>query len=297
MLGMALPVFRTITGSRSEAGASNIIQSVLARARTDAIGLDKPMGVAFMYNPNNQQSYMAEVEFADCPAWTASPTQTQNVNPLGYVSAYNSANGYTYYYVNPGPGAVTLISGPPTPPSESPASGLIPVGGPPIELRNDTELLPLPAGIGVQTICNCNFNGNPPQRISNGYLSFGVILFDGNGRVVSQNYGVSQFSKLMTTSQVVTNYPFTNVPIYTGNQFGVASQYGLVVYQQAGYLNQRSPTQPEALYIDATPASPLTPLPDYTSGTPSQQTEENWLDQNATPLLINRYTGTLIRGD
>ena len=25
--------------------------------------------------------------------------------------------------------------------------------------------------------------------------------------------------------------------------------------------------------------------------------EERWLDQNATPVLINRYNGTLIRGE
>ena len=35
----------------------------------------------------------------------------------------------------------------------------------------------------------------------------------------------------------------------------------------------------------------------YTSGSPSQKTEEDWLDQNATPLLIDRYTGTLIRAE
>jgi hypothetical protein len=36
----------------------------------------------------------------------------------------------------------------------------------------------------------------------------------------------------------------------------------------------------------------------YTSGTtPSQFAEENWLDQNATPLLLNRYTGTLIKAE
>jgi len=93
------------------------------------------------------------------------------------------------------------------------------------------------------------------------------------------------------------DYPVTNQNIHNGNQTGVASQYGVVVFQQEAYLGQRSPTQPEALYTDPTPALPSTPLPSYSTGSPTQLTEENWLDQNATPLLIDRYTGTLIRGE
>jgi len=96
MLGMALPVFRAITGSRSEAGASNIIASMLGRARTDAIGLQKPIGVAFVYDPTAQLSYMAEVEFPDSPSWFTG----QLVPPLGYVSAVYG--GWTYYYINNG---------------------------------------------------------------------------------------------------------------------------------------------------------------------------------------------------
>ena len=31
--------------------------------------------------------------------------------------------------------------------------------------------------------------------------------------------------------------------------------------------------------------------------TPAEQKEEAWLDANAVPVLINRYNGTLIRGE
>jgi type II secretory pathway pseudopilin PulG len=289
MLGMALPVFRAITGSRSEAGAANIISSVLSRARADAIGLNRTMGVAFLYNPSTQQSYLAEVEFPDCPAWVASPSQPQNVSPLGYVSANNASNGYTYYYVNPGPGTVTLSSGAPTPPAQSPASGLNPVGGPPLEIRADTELLPLPSGIGVQTICNCFFT-NTGARQTDGYLNFGVILFDGQGRIVGQNYGVSASSKLMTSSSLNTDYPTVgqSPPIYYGSQLGLQSQFGLVVFQREAFVSQNFPTN-EPAYTTANI--------NQASAYSTQQAEENWLDQNATPLLIDRYTGTLIKGD
>src|SRR5947209_7537902 len=53
VLGMAVPVFHFITGSRSEEGAINQIAAMLARARADAIGLQKPIGIAFFTDGNN----------------------------------------------------------------------------------------------------------------------------------------------------------------------------------------------------------------------------------------------------
>jgi hypothetical protein len=84
--------------------------------------------------------------------------------------------------------------------------------------------------------------------------------------------------------------------VYTGNTYGVASQFGLVVYQREALQSQKSP-QADAIYIDPTPTPSTSALTDYTTGSPTQQTEENWLDQNATPLLLDRYTGTLIRAE
>jgi hypothetical protein len=36
-------------------------------------------------------------------------------------------------------------------------------------------------------------------------------------------------------------------------------------------------------------------LPGYGGG--PEQKEEDWLDQNSIPLMVNRYNGTLIRGE
>jgi hypothetical protein len=30
---------------------------------------------------------------------------------------------------------------------------------------------------------------------------------------------------------------------------------------------------------------------------PAERNEEAWLDNNSTPLMINRYNGTLVRGE
>jgi hypothetical protein len=239
------------------------------------------MGVVLLYNPSAQLTYLAEVEFAPCTPWVSG----QTVPPYGYVSHVNPNTRITYYYINNSTSPLLL----PTPPntySQTPTSGLWPVGGQPLDIRPNTDLVPLPSGIGVQTICNCSVSSSQ-QRTSDGYLNFGVILFDGYGRMVSQNYGVSQYSRLITTSGMPagSDYPVPGQNVVTNDQFGVASQFGLVVFQREAFVSQGFPTN-DAAY------SPQTVQ--YTS---ASQLEENWLDQNATPLLINRYTGTLIKGE
>ncbi len=304
MLGMALPVFRAITGSRSEAGASNIIASMLGRARDDAIGLQQPYGVAIIYNPSLQTSSLAEVYFPSVQVWTGAGVMVPQQGYLSYT--VSTANGsYTYYYINNGSVysngtyTITMTSGPPSSYSASIQAGMQAVGGPPLEIVPDTDLVPLPAGVGVQTISNCNFGGSSPaRRLSDGYLSFGVILFDGKGRLNAYNYGVSAASKLAQAGSLGRDYPATNTN--TG-YLGVPSQFGLVVYQRDAWLNQKptlSNGYSDALYQDGIPTSSTAALQDYNNGsTPSPYSEENWLDQNATPLLIDRYTGTLIKGE
>jgi hypothetical protein len=287
MLGMALPVFRAITGSRSEAGASNIIASMLGRARTDAIGLQKDIGVAFLYNPSTQVQSMAEVQFPDCPQWLAGGGP---YFPGNCVS--NSGTPTQYYLCIQAPTSLTMLSN---------ATFWQRVNGPPLEMIPNTELVALPSGIAVQTLCNCQFSSS--LRSTDGYLSVGVILFDFNGQLKADYYGISGFSRLATASGLNTdsttngNYPSSNQvgSPFTGiiTQPGVQSQFGLVVFQKDAFVSQNfSAEDPAYTTANSSQANAYT-----STGTPTQQTAETWLDQNATPLLIDRYTGTLIRGE
>lgn len=299
MLGMAVPVFRVINGSRSEAGATNVIAAMLNRARTDAIGIQQPYGVAFIYDTVKQQSYMAEVYFPPTIAYSASGSfgAIISVPPYAYISetlppSVVSAPPYPTYLINST--GVTQQLG-----IENTWATFI--FGQPLDIVPDTDVVPLPSGIGVQTVCNCNLSRNG-ERTGNGYLQVGVILFDAKGRLTSMLYAISQFSNLGRATQMTSSYPTKgNIGALKGNELiaqGVYSQFGVVVYQQQAYVSNRSPLQPEALYTDRTlPGNP--PLPDYTnaSSTPTQQQADSWLDQNATPLLIDRYTGTLIKAE
>jgi Tfp pilus assembly protein FimT len=307
MLGMALPVFRAITGSRSEAGASNIIASMLGRARTDAIGLDRFIGVAVIYNPNTQVTNLAEVWLPNTPAWTTTQSiAPQSIAPSGFFSA--TYLGTTYYFVNSYATAQTLATNLPAGVPTASAAGpwAAAVGGPPLEIRPNTELLPLPTGVGVQTICNAYFDSTGARK-TDGYLNLGVILFDGSGRLVSQNYGISHYSKLASVAGLGgVDYPVANGTIespYTSVapfSYGVPSQYGLVVFQREAFVAQNFSTSDPAYNISNSngypPSLQITAYTDTSNG-PSQQAEENWLDTNATPLLIDRYTGTLIRAE
>jgi prepilin-type N-terminal cleavage/methylation domain-containing protein len=314
LIGMALPVFHALTGSRSEAGARNAIAATLGRARADAIGLDQTIGVAFVYNPSTQKSYLAEVYFPPCPEWV---TKT-GVSQGSCVKQTTGTLSYYFYWVGlPATPTMASITRQQKDYPYSPYGIFQWVGGPPLDIMPDTDLLPLPAGIGVQTICNTTIDSSG-QRNNDGYLSVGVILFDGQGRLTSQLYGIPAASRLATAAGLPQGYPYhslvgdttgpngedgQNVGIFIAtnmsiipNQFGVQSQYGLVLFQKDAFVGQNFPTEdPTYNYPTKTFTSS-----DYTSGTgsiPSQQTEETWLDVNATPLLIDRYTGTVITGE
>jgi prepilin-type N-terminal cleavage/methylation domain-containing protein len=304
MVGLAVPVFRVINGSRSEAGATNVIAAMLNRARTDAIGVQQPYGVAFVYNKNSQLYDMAEViQVQNQSQYWSSTTVPLTVPLQGYISTTIGSN--TYYFVNvsndPGnPPLPNVKSGPSGSPPTAP-SGFQLVAGPPIDIAPDTDLIPLPLGIGVQTVCNCSMSGTPPVRSSNGYLSNGVIMFDGKGRIASIPYAISQYGKLGIAAGLANSYPTVNSNITQG----VQSQFGLVVFQNDAYQSHRwqAPTlAAEVVYCERPPApdsNGISPgFDDYSKvGNPTQQQADAWLDQNATPLLINRYTGTLIRGE
>src|SRR5262249_42751025 len=88
MLGMAIPAFHLIAGTRSVEGAENQITALLGRARSDALGLQKPHGIMFFIRdegPNinaalhNGQVYVAEVYAAPYPEPAAAPLPTRGV--------------------------------------------------------------------------------------------------------------------------------------------------------------------------------------------------------------------------
>jgi prepilin-type N-terminal cleavage/methylation domain-containing protein len=312
VLGMAVPVFKFITGSRSEEGATNQIAAMLGRARSDAIGLQKPMGVAF-FTGGDGRAYMAEVEMAQCPTFSSHQVfQKGDYAKVANPNSILSTSPPYYYYIYTNPTQSNNLTTPPSNTTQSDLPGTWQwVGGPPIDIRADTDIEALPTGTAVQTLCDyqtTNTGGNPGARQSDNYLGVGVILFDSDGAVTTTPYGISIAGKLSFAANFSaipdngTNSPrLHGFPDATGvlsdwdpstgqpqphSSLGVKSQVGLVVFNREAFVTQGfSATDP--VYDYPTGSAPYT----------NEAAEEQWLDNNAQPLLIDRFNGSLVRQD
>jgi type II secretory pathway pseudopilin PulG len=274
LLVLAVPAFNLITGGKSIEGATNQLSAALGRARAQAIGLQQPTGVMFFIEPRSGRRVMGIVTKADAPAATV--------------------------------GAATQVE----------------VW---LDLA-DADFIPLPAGVSAQTMCDATFAAN--ARTNDGYLGYnlagtdaaggiqptinpygGVILFDGNGQLTSKIYGfrcetlsnTGTVATAMGTALGLTVAPFVDVvpgnPNPTPNLLPIRSQFGFVMYEIDPFTT--------AGFVDLSTGA-VAADPKMTGGTPvygsatgavtDEFHEEQWIDQNATPFLINRFNGTLVKG-
>jgi hypothetical protein len=173
----------------------------------------------------------------------------------------------------------------------------------------DTEFLPLPPGVGVQTL-----NNKPPTGVDN-YLGFnnntvalraaggtggnftlqwaygGVILFNGQGQLVSRTYGFrtgfappnGQGNDIQTSLDrlIVMLGDRAQHPGEAGSD-PVESALGFVLYDREGFRNNGNDGDPQL-------TSSLTPA--------AEVAEEEWINNNALFLMVNRYNGTLTRAN
>lgn len=162
-----------------------------------------------------------------------------------------------------------------------------------LDLVDDRDTLLLPPGIGVQTILGAAPEP-PAQRNAHGYIGLnqlpgtnlsigGTILFDSGGRLVIRSYGLltrdsGGFETAMGRWLYAPSVPPPN-PTYLG--IPVQTQVGLTVFERQAFVNRFG----EAGWADPAPY------------TPAEREEELWLDDNGIPALVNRYNGTLVRGE
>jgi prepilin-type N-terminal cleavage/methylation domain-containing protein len=157
------------------------------------------------------------------------------------------------------------------------------------------DYLMLPQGIRLQTICddslNRYFGFNPMNPASTeGVLYGGVILFDGQGRLVSKPYAFSFLANGTPTGLAAALKAPSNASLFlptNGNSF-FRSQMGLVLFDSAAFKAQGFTDGDLGTGFDQSVTA---------SGPNGETSEEAWLDANSTPLLINRFNGTLIRGE
>ena len=280
VIALAVPAFRAMTGGRSIDAAQNQLAAVLGAARAEAIGLQKVRGVFFYLDPATDRVNAVLVQDAGTELTTDPPDWMPDLF---------------------------------------------------LDLVPDRDPIALPVGVGVQGIDDSNMDTSvsPPRRRDDGYVGYnnviagyvegslpanpvrfgGAILFDGYGRVVQKYYGCLLGRRVLASGSR-TLQP-TRIGELLGYTPGTEPPEWLVPKQNLGGSHPANDSPPRSLFgfvlYDAEPfrgsghtdGDPQ--LRDTTAGNYSQNSnefkEEEWLDENAFPVLINRYNGTLVRGE
>jgi type II secretory pathway pseudopilin PulG len=301
---LALPAFNLISGSKSIAGAENILNAMLGRAHSEAIGVQDYRGLA-IYRDAATDRYSGAIvlpvvpNFGTYATWSGTSAYQQ----YSYIQYTTPAN-VTHYYVS-----LVYISPPSsgTNPTPDVSPGQWSECGPnAVDIESDTDVQTFPAGVGVQLINNWPLsNATPAARQSNGYLPVGVIFFDGNGVLkLVPSLSIAEYGHLGTLANLKV-YNQGSIPYFlpaaTPGQpsagFPLSSSMGLVAFDKQSFEGQNFysglPSQLKSTLVPST-SNPY----NNTGYTGSQEpAADSWLDNNATPLLINRYNGTLVRSE
>lgn len=259
---LAVPVMNVLSGSRSIAGAQNTIQMIMARAREEAIGLQRTYGVLFTIDPVSDRVRATIVREAD-PAFQPPPTR----EPVPIIWL-DTVPGHDYVM--------------------------------------------LPDGIRLQTV----FDGNVVRFPSQRYLGYdatgfgdgqakmgGVILFDRNGRLIVRRYGLATTHHTPNPNGVpVADSPVANiVDVFFRAQTPKTSESvggldGYIPFESSPGTGPWPMSQLGFCLFDRKTFTSAG-FTDSDQGQQNEDAKQEWLDQNATPFLVNRFTGTLIRGE
>ena len=292
LLALALPAFRFITGSRSAEAAGNQLGAALSVARAQAIGLQQPRGVAIYRDPSNDRSVAVLVELRNAPFAGFGPGTLATRVPYTrgqYAVGGTPAAVYvcTETYSDDGTVAIDLNAN-----WRAMGSMASFIGAPPVnaadnfvEIVPNAEFVTLPAGVDAFGVANAFNWPSSASATSYRYLNPVVIMFDANGQILSAPYYISR--------QGLLGQPIENI---------AAAQPGS--WSPTPGAANRAYAQPSAFAANYTTATSQVGLVLYDTeifknvvGNGTSDAQANWLDQNATPLMINRFNGTLVKGD
>ena len=309
IIALAVPAFSYITGSRSVDAGENLVSAMLSRARSQAMQSNRVAGVAFFRDTVKDRTAMAlVVPAAQRNAVASEPSgmeqykswktkQEDGISPVDYkpgdvvialvdMPPPNAGKKGTKLFVCNEAHTATTTNKPPTSPwwgtlDEQEVDSLV-----------GYEFQYLPPGVSVQTINDPDPTGSNTQR--DRYLRNGLILFGGDGSLLHRAYVIGvppntdsdqthlfrmmNFDKragALQTTAVGANIAF---PIY--------SQLGVVVYDEQNFRTAGGSND-----------DPLNDNAAIGAANYNEVPEELWLDREALSLLVNRYNGTLVRGE
>lgn len=276
MLGLAVPVFRTLTGSRSIESGTNTVSAMLNRVRMDAIGKQEYRGVMFYLD--------------------------QGTGRVGMVTLREIEAGRV-------PPAAPAMSPPPWKRVLNQSADCW------LDLVTDVEPVLLPPGVGLETVIGNiggnryigfndindggGFMGGPTAYYTCSNRPGGVVAFDPTGRLVAGTPGIVWWdcstgsATQLGTFMFGTNYIPGGVAAEPAGSSLFMPTLAIALFESEPYLL----LPPGTRFGGAAPRDGYED--DYTSYAvgSAEYNKEQWLDNNATPFLINRYNGTLIKGE
>jgi len=163
------------------------------------------------------------------------------------------------------------------------------------------DYLTIPKGVRLRTV----FDGQSVESTDR-YLGFnstgmgpgtygGVIIFDSQGRLVVKRYGLVMSPDGGTTNSGIADLLGVPAPppksIFipsVPNGSAPISQIGVVFFDKRKFLSAH----------DASGASFSDENSKPMGGSGAAEIDvDNWIDSNATPVLISRFTGSLVKGE
>ncbi len=332
---LSLPAFNVITGTKSVESATNVLTSVLSRARSEAMARQQPIGLAVYFDQAQQKTALAVVGYAQ--AWTNGVAYQRGdmvYSTTGGARKYwlcnaahiaNSANAGNSSASDAPPyaasaGSTTLVQGVSWTP--------FPTGSPVpqyassqyVSILPETEVNYLPPGIAAQVLNASRIVSSTGSGAASTdrYLHQGVVFFDADGKLAPQqqwgvlfdpgdlpgvtpanaatNFRSSRLGLAIrfnyvssTNATLISSYQhYTLDPIYnsttTPNCSALLGGMGVVLYDRQTYDTQGFPTWDYQTTNQA-----------YSTGPGSDGAGETWLDNNGTLVLLNRFTGTILK--
>lgn len=271
-MGLAIPAIRSLTGSRSQEAAQNVLTTALGAARARAMAMQRVTGILFYLDEGTDRVNCVMVEEV-APQVTDPP-------PTSLVHFFDAVADTDPIALPAGLRVFTMKDSMPYFPPGSPTNYVeyfsgrymgynYPGGGTPVS--NDPTV------------------ANPLG---------GCILFDASGRLTVENYGF----RFM--------YPATPPPPATSTTPAHISQLGSICYGANNPLPPDWPKGPRTPYIASAIGLVIVDRETFlnhtsVSGTPYsdwnnpaiQGEADNWLDTNGTPIFVNRYDATLMRAE
>ncbi len=265
-IALAIPALNVLNGSRSIAAGENNLSAALVRARGEAVATQQVRGLMFSIDPGSDRVVATLVQEVSAPS-------NLTVGALSGVTWLDTVPGRDQLRLPPLIRLQTVFDGASMPPLTDRYLGYNPP----------------PTGVG-----------SPNVKVG------GVILFDGDGQLIVRQYG---FRLLRTDSNTgapapsgimdmlytkpdpatelsvaQSNDPFVPFVTADGHVSSVPpkSQLAVVLFDQREFNAQADSSG--AAFSDLDNQS-------------NETAKETWIDGASTPLLVNRFTGTLIRGE